>query len=129
MLSTRNMAIQESTKIKMLWDSMQTLMSDVMVVRGNMQKPKMINHACTFEDFVTFCHSEHTVHARYFPEPYFTNRQISTLNIEEKLFLIWRNLRRIMNNHGLHDKIMRGASFYHFCKFIQGENVTDLLEL
>jgi hypothetical protein len=97
-----------SEEIEMLWDSLQTLMSDVMVVRGNMQTPKMINHTCTFEDFVTFCHSEHTVHAH----------RSATLDIEEKLFHIWRNLRRIMNNHGLHDKIMRGASFYHFCKFI-----------
>jgi hypothetical protein len=109
-LNIETWKIQYSEEIKMVWDSMQTLMCDVMVVRGDMQEPKMIDHACTFKDFIAFCYAEPTG---------YTSRSV-TLEIEEKLFHIWRNLRRIITANGLHDKMMRGATFYHFCKFVMG---------
>jgi len=97
-LTIEDWEVQYTDELWMMWGAMQTLLYDA-----------MLTHTCTFTDFVAFCYVEHNVYA---------DLPVAVEN-EEKLFHIWKSLRRIVNANGLHEEMMRGAGFYHFCAFIQ----------
>jgi hypothetical protein len=78
-----------------MWSTLNTLLHDA-----------YIEHTGEFCDFVEFCYMEHNpYHARVSSE------------YEENLSHIWKNLRRIVNQNGLHEEMMRGATFYHFVDY------------
>ena len=94
-LNIEDWEVEYSDELKMMWNTIRTLMYDARV--------EQLGEFC---DFVEFCYKEHeTYHERVYSEN------------EELLHDIWKKLRRIINDNGLHEEMMRGATFYHFVDF------------
>jgi hypothetical protein len=94
-LNIEDWEVEYSDELWHMWNSTRTLMDDARV-----------EHMGKFCDFVEFCYKEHdSYHGR-----------VSSEN-EELLHYIWKRLRRIINDNGLHEEMMRGATFYHFVDF------------
>ena len=94
-LSIEDWEVEYSDELRMMWNTIRTLMYDA-----------QIEHSGEFCDFVEFCYLEH--------DPY---HEREACEFEDELHHIWRNVRRIVNNNGLHEEMMRGATFYHFVEF------------
>src|SRR6056300_620237 len=101
-LNVEDWQVQYSEELWYMWDTMNTLMYDA-----------YIQHTGTFSDFAEFCYMEHDP----YQERVTWEHQEQTKWYEERLSHIWRNLRRIVNNNGLHEEMMRGATFYHFVDY------------
>jgi len=95
-LNIEDWEVKYSEELWMMWGTMCTLLYDAVV-----------DHTCTFTDFVAFCYVEHDEHRG------------GTDTYDETLLHIWKYLRRIVNANGLHEEFMRGATFAHFCTFFQ----------
>ena len=94
-LSIEDWEVEYSDELKYMWNTIRTLMYDA-----------QIEHSGKFCDFVEFCYLEHdSYHER------------ENCEYEDQLHHIWRNVRRIVNDNGLHEEMMRGATFYHFVDF------------
>ena len=94
-LNIEDWEVEYSEELGFMWNMMNTLLYDA-----------RIKHSGKFCDFVEFCYKEHeTYHERVYSEN------------EELLYDIWKKLRRIINDNGLHEEMMRGATFYHFVDF------------
>lgn len=101
-LNIEDWEIEYSDELGHMWNTIQTLMYDA-----------NLEHTGEFQDFVEFCYKEHdTYHERVVWE-----YEEQTNWYEERLLHIWRNVRRIINDNGLHEEMIRGASFYHFVDF------------
>jgi hypothetical protein len=96
--------IAYSEELNMMWDTMRTLMYDA-----------HIEHQGNFIDFVDFCYTEHDTDSIRTTWEY----QEQTIWYEERLVHIWKNLRRNINNNGLHEEMMRGAKFSDFTWFLK----------
>ena len=94
-LNIEDWEVEYSDELWHMWNSIRTLMDDAHV-----------EHMGEFCDFVEFCYKEHDSY----------HDRISSEN-EELLHYIWKRLRRIINDNGLHEEMMRGATFYHFVDF------------
>ena len=96
-LNVEDWEVQYSDELWYMWGMMNTLLNDA-----------YIEHTGKFCDFVEFCYMEHdSYHERV------------TSEHEEKLIYIWRHLRRVVNQNGLHEEMMRGATFYHFVDYVK----------
>ena len=96
-LNVEDWEVQYSDELWYMWGMMNTLLNDA-----------YIEHTGKFCDFVEFCYMEHdSYHERV------------TSEHEEKLVYIWRHLRRVVNQNGLHEEMMRGATFYHFVDYVK----------
>jgi hypothetical protein len=94
-LNIEDWEVEYSEELWHMWNTIRTLMYDARV--------EQLGEFC---DFVEFCYKEHeTYHERVYSEN------------EELLHDIWKKLRRIINDNGLHEEMMRGATFYHFVDF------------
>ena len=93
-----------SDELHMMWNTMQTLMYDA-----------HIEHQGNFSDFVEFCYMEHDTESTRTTWEY----QEQTIWYEERLVHIWKNLRRNINDNGLHEEMMRGANFSDFTWFLK----------
>jgi len=94
-LNVEDWEVQYSDELWYMWGMMNTLLYDA-----------YIEHTGKFCDFVEFCYMEHdSYHERV------------TSEHEDKLAYIWRNLRRVVNQNGHHEEMMRGATFYHFVDY------------
>lgn len=101
-LTIEDWEVEYSDELTMMWDTIRTLLYDA-----------HINHSGKFCDFVEFCFTDHdTYHERVTWE-----HQEQTMWFEERLAHVWRNIRRLVNENGLHEVIMRGATLYHFIAF------------
>ena len=69
----------------------------------------------SIRDFVEFCSTEHMPH----PERTIWEYEEQTGWYEERLSHIWKNLRRAINENGLHEEMMRGATFNNFTHFVK----------
>jgi hypothetical protein len=96
-LSIEDWEVEYSDELHMMWNTIRTLMYDA-----------QIEHSGQFCDFVEFCYLEH--------DPY---HEREYCEFEEEMHHIWRNVRRVVNNNGLHEEMMRGATFYHFVDFMK----------
>jgi hypothetical protein len=94
-LSIEDWEVEYSDELRMMWNTIRTLMYDA-----------HIEHSGEFCDFVEFCYLEH--------DPY---HERETCEFDDELQHIWRNIRRIVNNNGLHEEMLRGATLYHFVDF------------
>ena len=100
-LNIEDWEVEYSDELRYMWDMINTLMYDA-----------HINHTGKFCDFVEFVSWNTT-----------PIRNVSHGNTKKKLggtkrgSHIWRNLRRCINENGLHEYMMRGATFYHFVDF------------
>ena len=101
-LNIEDWEVEYSDELRYMWDMINTLMYDA-----------HINHTGKFCDFVEFCFMEHDS----YQERVTWEHQEETGWYEERLAHIWRNLRRCINENGLHEYMMRGATFYHFVDF------------
>ena len=96
-LNIEDWEVEYSDELHMMWDTIRTLLYDARV-----------EHTGEFCDFVEFCYTEH--------DPY--NERTQTER-DDVLFHIWKHVRRIVNNNGMHEDIMRGASYDHFAHFME----------
>jgi hypothetical protein len=96
-LNIEDWEVEYSDELKMMWNTIRTLLYDA-----------RIEHDGVFADFVEFCYKEHN--------PYIEHESIE---YENEFHHIWKNLRRIINDNGLHEDMMRGASFFHFTDFVK----------
>ena len=96
-LTVEDWEIEYSDELTMMWDTIRTLMYDA-----------HIEHSGRFCDFVEFCYVEHYTYA-------------DEVVWEHDVYLehIWKNIRRIVNNNGLHEVMMRGATFNHFIRYVK----------
>ena len=96
-LSIEDWEVEYSDELMMMWNIIRTLLYDAGV-----------EHPGRFVDFVEFCYTEHNpYHERVYSEH------------EDILYGIWKGIRRVVNNNGLHEEMMRGATFYHFLDYTQ----------
>ena len=94
-LTIEDWEIEYSDELTMMWDTIRTLMYDA-----------HIEHSGRFCDFVEFCYVEH-----------YTYADEVVWEHDEYIEHIWKNIRRIVNNNGLHEVMMRGATFNDFVDF------------
>ena len=95
-LNVEDWEIQHSDELWYMWGMINTLTYD----------PR-IEHTGKFCDFVEFCYMENY--------PY---QERVTCEYDENLHHIWKSLRRFIHSNGLHEEMMRGATFYHFVDYV-----------
>jgi hypothetical protein len=101
-LNIEDWEVEYSDELQYMWNTIRALMYDA-----------HIQHTGDFNDFVEFCFREHdSDHDRVTWE-----YQEQTRWFEDRLGHIWRHIRRIVNDNGLHEVILRGATFHHFAYF------------
>jgi hypothetical protein len=96
-LNVEDWEIQHSDELWYMWGMINTLMHDA-----------HIEHTGEFCDFVEFCYMEHQSYQECITDEY-----------EENLHHIWKSLRGIINQNGLHEEMMRGATFYNFTDYVK----------
>jgi hypothetical protein len=101
-LNIEDWEVEYSDELWYMWGVIRTLMYDA-----------TIEHSGKFCDFVEFCFREHDPYQERVTFEYGEQ----TKWYEERLHYIWKTLRRIVNENGLHEEMMRGATFYHFADF------------
>lgn len=101
-LNIEDWEVEYSDELWHMWNTIRTLMYDA-----------GIEHSGKFCDFVEFCFKEHDSYHERVTWEY----QEQTKWYEERLSYVWRNVRRIVNENGLHEYMLRGATFYHFADF------------
>lgn len=92
-ISFEDWELYHSDALHMMWNTMRTLLHDA-----------YITHSGKLCDFVAFCYAEH--------DPIDTR-----VDGEEQLLHVWKNIRRIVDANGLHEELMRGATFGNFVAF------------
>ena len=100
-LNIEDWEVKYSDELRHMWKTMDTLMYDA-----------HINHSGKFCDFVEFCFTDHDTIPRVTWE-----YGEQTKWYDERLAHIWRNLRRVVNENGLYEEMMRGATFNNFANF------------
>jgi len=103
-LNIEDWEIEYSDELWHMWNTIRTLMDDTGII-----------HSGKFCDFVEFCYKEHDSYHERVAWEY----EEQTRWFEERFAHIWRNLRRIVNDNGLHEEMMRGASLNHFADFVK----------
>ena len=96
-LNIEDWEVEYSDELTMMWNTIRTLLYDA-----------GLQHSGEFVDFVEFCYTEHDPYHERIGTPY-----------EETLHDIWRHLRRVVNQNGLHEEMMRGATHYHFVDYVE----------
>ena len=94
-LNIEDWEVEYSEELRFMWNMINTLLYDA-----------RIRHSGKFCDFVEFCFDEHDSY----------HERVSSV-YDVQLHHIWKNLRRVINDNGLHEEMMRGATFYHFAEF------------
>ena len=98
-LNIEDWQVQYSEELWYMWDTMNTLLYDA-----------HIQHNANFSDFAEFCYMEHHPYQERIVWEY----EEQTMWYESRLAHIWKNLRRNINDNGLHEEMMRGANIYTF---------------
>jgi len=93
-LNIEDWEVEYSDELHMMWNTIQTLLYDA-----------RLEHTGKFCDFVEFCYVAHDDIEWEYPEH------------EESLVHVWKHVRRVINANGLHEEMMRGATFEHFLSF------------
>ena len=95
-LNIEDWEVEYSEELGFMWNMINTLLYDA-----------RIKHSGKFCDFVEFCYTEHDSY----------HERVSS-GYDVQLHHIWKSLRRVINDNGLHEEMMRGATFYHFTDFM-----------
>ena len=101
-LNIEDWEVEYSDELQYMWGTMNTLLYDA-----------QIEHTGKFCDFVEFCYEERDTDLTRTTWEY----QEQTLWYEERLGHIWKNIRRIVNESGVHENMMRGATFNDFTDY------------
>ena len=94
-LNIEDWEVEYSEELWHMWNNIRTILYDA-----------HIEPSGEFCDFVEFCYIEHDSY----------HDHVVSEN-EDLLHYIWKRIRRIINDNGLHEEMMRGATFYHFVDF------------
>lgn len=99
-MNVEDWEVEYSDELGMMWNTMNTLLYDA-----------HIEHGGEFCDFVEFCFTEHDPHVECvsFGDGWY----------DERFWYIWKTLRQIINRHGLHEEMMRGANLNHFIDYVK----------
>ena len=95
-LNIEDWEVEYSDELHSMWNAVLNLLYD-----------SHIEHSGKFCDFVEFCYIDHDD----------LDDEGVTYEYEDEMYNIWVNIRRIVNQNGLHEEMMRGATFYHFLDF------------
>ena len=98
-LSVEDWQIKYSDELWELWRRVEQLIHDAFLEHTLMTE-------CTFSDFAEFCYNEHHDDCDFVWIPY-----------ESNLSYIWRHIQEYLEDTGLYDEFMPGATFDHWVKF------------
>jgi hypothetical protein len=99
-LNIEDWEVEYSDELTRMWHTIELLLYDA-----------GIHHSGRFVDFVEFCHMEHDADT----VPRVTwEYQEQTAWFEERLAHVWKHVRRVVDDNGLHERVMRGATFNSF---------------
>src|SRR6056300_973579 len=86
----------------MMWNTIRTLLHD-----------SHITHSGNYWDFVNFCFTEHVSLDKRVCFEY----EEQTTWFEVRIANVWKSVKRIKDGNGLHEELMRGATFWNFMIF------------
>ena len=98
-LSIEDWQIKYSDELWKLWALVEQLIRDAFLEHELMT-------ACTFSDFAEFCAMEHTDDCDFVWIPY-----------ESNLSYIWRHIQDFLDDTGLYNDFMPGATYDHWVRF------------
>jgi hypothetical protein len=98
-LSIEDWQIKYSDELWELWGIVEQLIHDAFLERELMTE-------CTFSDFAEFCSTEHTDDCHFVWIPY-----------ESNLSYIWRHIQDFLEDTGLYNEFMPGATYDHWVRF------------
>ena len=101
-LSFEDWELQYSDVLHMMWNTTRTLLHDA-----------HITYSGDVNDFTRFCYTEHDPLVKRVCFEY----QEQTNWFEPRLMHVWKNIRRIVDTNGLHEELLRGATFWNFMQF------------
>ena len=101
-LNIEDWEVEYSDELHVMWNKINTLLYDA-----------GITHEGKFCDFVEFCFMEHESTQEKVKWEY----EEQTMWYEERLAYIWRHVRRTINDNGLHEEMMRGATLNDFLNY------------
>jgi hypothetical protein len=99
-LSIEDWQIKYSDELWALWDIIQQLLKDAYLEHTLLTE-------CDFSDFAEFCYTEHDDDCDYVWIPY-----------EFHLSYIWRRVQEYVDDLGMYNEIMSGATFDHWVRFV-----------
>ena len=98
-LSIEDWQIKYSDELWYMWDMIQELLKDAFLEHTIMTN-------CTFSDFAEFCYVEHHDECDFVWIPY-----------ESTLSYIWGYIQDYLEDLGLYNEMMPGATYDHWVKF------------
>jgi len=98
-LSVEDWQIKYSDELWYMWDTVQQLLKDAFLEHELMTE-------CDFSDFAEFCYESHEDDCDFVWIPY-----------ESQLSYIWRHIQEYLDDTGLYNEIMPGATFDHWVRF------------
>jgi hypothetical protein len=101
-LNIEDWEVQYSDELHTMWNKIDTLLYDA-----------RMTHSGKFCDFVEFCFMEHDPIQERVTWEYDEQTKL----YEERLAYIWRHVRRTINDNGLHEEMMRGATLNDFLNY------------
>lgn len=101
-LSFEDWELQYSDSLRMMWNTIRTLMYDAHITyHGDL---------CDFTIFSYTCHQPET------DRVYFDTEELTEW-FEPRLFNIWNAVMRIVKDNGIQEEVMKDATFYNFVRF------------
>ena len=97
-LSFEDWELQYTDVLRMMWNTTRTLLHDAHVT-----------YSGDVNDFTRFCYTDH--------DPRDTRVCFEYQEFEPRMMHVWKNIRRIVDANGLHEEILRGATFWNFMEF------------
>ena len=98
-LTIEDWQIKYSDELWELWGIVEQLIHDAFLEGELMTE-------CTFSDFAEFCSTEHTDDCHFVWIPY-----------ESNLSYIWRHIQDFLEDTGLYNEFMPGATYDHWVRF------------
>src|SRR5210317_162291 len=98
-LSIEDWQIKYSDELWELWGIVEQLIHDAFLEGELMTE-------CTFSEFAEFCSTEHTDDCHFVWIPY-----------ESNLSYIWRHIQDFLEDTGLYNEFMPGATYDHWVRF------------
>ena len=95
-LSFEDWELQYTDVLRMMWNTTRTLLYDA-----------HITYSGDINDFSRFCYTEHD------PQ----DKMVCSEYQETRMMHVWKNIRRIVDDNGLHEEFLRGATFWNFMEF------------
>ena len=99
-LNSEDWQTKYSDELWTLWDMIQQLVRDAFLEDTLLTE-------CDFSDFAEFCYEEHTDDCDFIWFPY-----------ESTISYIWRHIQDFLEDAGLYNEFMPGATYDHWVRFV-----------